>query len=300
MDRKSFLLTSGMAGLYLYARPGISLNQIITARDLQEHLRSLHPVDEPSVDRIVIGDPETKIRKIATAWMPYLKTLEYGVSQGVNVFVVHEPAFYDHWDLEEEKNLFNDFPGTAKEQYRLAVEKKKKWIDDNRLVIIRSHDVPDILKETGMPFALGQKLGLSSRSILRSRDYYNVYQVTPDTAINHAERIAKALKDFGQPGVAFYGDPGRQVSSLGIGTGCICDPAQFADLDPDMVVAIDDTIRTWIQTTYSEDTGKPLIVINHGTSEEMGMRLLNKHLKTTFPDFECIHIDQGCGYRWVS
>jgi hypothetical protein len=59
-------------------------------------------------------------------------------------------------------------------------------------------------------------------------------------------------------------------------------------------------VRTWIQTTFADDTGQPLVIINHGTSEEFGMRLLNSRLKSLFADYDVIHLEQGCGYTWVS
>ena len=90
------------------------------------------------------------------------------------------------------------------------------------------------------------------------------------------------------------------VTSVGIGTGCICDPMEFADLKPDLFVAIDDVVRTWTQTAYAADTGNPLIVINHGTSEEMGMRRLNQIIRQKFPELEVIHFNQGCTYKWIT
>ena len=45
--------------------------------------------------------------------------------------------------------------------------------------------------------------------------------------------------------------------TVGIGTGCICDPMEFADLKPDIFIAIDDVVRTWTQTTFAADTGQP-------------------------------------------
>ena len=48
------------------------------------------------------------------------------------------------------------------------------------------------------------------------------------------------------------------------------------------------------------DTGKPLVVINHGTSEEMGMRLINDYLNRNIPSIEFIHISQGCTYKWIT
>jgi len=67
-----------------------------------------------------------------------------------------------------------------------------------------------------------------------------------------------------------------------------------------MFIAIDDVVRTWTQTTYASDSGQPLIVINHGTSEEAGMRMLNQIIKKKFPKLETIHFEQGCSYKWIT
>ena len=275
-------------------------NSIITAANMQEYLRSLHEVQEPSVDRIVIGDPETKIRKVGTCWQPYSSTLRKAKELGVNLMIVHEPTFYAHWDLDQENDMFERTPSPAKENYMEAVKKKKRWIEENEIVIIRSHDVPDILKGYGIPFSLGHALGYENKDIVRSKDYYNVYRVEEDTAWNVARNIASSLLVLNQPGVAFYGDKDRMVSSVGLGTGCICDPMQYQELEPDLSIGIDDTIRTWTQTSYAEDTGDPLVVINHGTSEEMGMRMLNQYLSKNITDIEFIHLNQGCTYRWIT
>jgi putative NIF3 family GTP cyclohydrolase 1 type 2 len=300
MKRRDFIITTGLASISFGHNSGNTVEEVITAGDLQKYLRNLCPVREPSVDRIIIGDPDTRIKKAGTAWTPYFKTLKYAVSQGINVLVVHEPTFYMHWDLDNKDPYFSNTPSPSKEQYLEAFETKKSWIESTGLVIIRSHDVPDLIKIFGIPFGLGQKLGFKNENIIRFKDYYNVYSVEKDTAANIASKIAVSLKDFNQPGVAFYGDPDRPVSTVGLGTGCICDPQQYAELNPDLFIGIDDTIRTWIQTTYAEDTGKPLIVINHGTSEEMGMRLLNEHLNRNIPSVEFIHINQGCSYKWIT
>jgi hypothetical protein len=70
-------------------------------------------------------------------------------------------------------------------------------------------------------------------------------------------------------------------------------------LNPDMFIAIDDAVQTWTQTTYAKDTGKPLLVINHGTSEEFGIRLLSNNLAKAFPEYEVIHFNQGCTYERI-
>ncbi|MEN8230294.1 MAG: Nif3-like dinuclear metal center hexameric protein [Bacteroidota bacterium] len=299
MKRREFIATSGLAtmGLTLNGMPG---KRITTAADLHEYLRSLYTIKEPSVDRIIAGDPDTKIKKVGTCWMPYFKTLRKAKELGINVLIVHEPTFYTHWDLDGMENLFDRVPSLAQEQYQEAIDKKKKWIEDNNMVIIRSHDVMDIVKGFGMPFALGKALGFDNSDIVRSKDYFNVYRIKPDTSGNVAKTIASSLLELNQPGVAFYGESERIVSTVGLGTGCICNPMQYQELKPDLVIAIDDTIRTWTQTTYAEDTGDPLVVINHGTSEEMGMRLLSQHLTANISGMDFIHLNQGCSYRWIT
>ena len=67
-----------------------------------------------------------------------------------------------------------------------------------------------------------------------------------------------------------------------------------------MFIAITDVVRTWIQTSYARDCGKPLVVIDHGTSEEPGIRMLSDFLTEKLPGTETIHFKQGCTYKWIS
>jgi len=54
----------------------------LRAKDVNAHLRSLAPVAEPSVDRIVIGDPETEVSHIGTCWLPDWDTCRRAVGDG--------------------------------------------------------------------------------------------------------------------------------------------------------------------------------------------------------------------------
>jgi putative NIF3 family GTP cyclohydrolase 1 type 2 len=220
------------------------------------------------------------------------------VAAGVNVLITHEPTFYTHRDLDDVPDFLRRNSEFTKQEYLSQIENKKKWINDNGLVIIRNHDTLDALKDRGIPFAFGQFLGYKNNDIIASRTYYNVYKTEKQKASSFATWLAGKLKELGQPGVAFYGDPDREVSSVGIGTGWICDPMDYGDLKPDVFIAIDDVIKTHIQSVFAADTGHPLIVINHGTSEEMGMRSLNRIIKEKYADFEVIHFPQGCTYKW--
>ena len=281
----------------LFAKPGVVIK---TAGELNAYLRSLIEVNEPSVDKVIVGDPDTQISKIGTAWMPYWHTLKEAKAKGVNTMVVHEPTFYTHRDLEATVGDYLNAPSPAKELYQEQVAAKKQWIEENEMVVIRCHDVLDKIGEYGIPFAFGRALGFSDSDLLRSRTYYNVYSVNPQPAIDVAKRIASILKGVGQPGVAFYGDENYPVKTVGLGTGCICDPMQFMDLDMDLAIAIDDSINTWTQTTYAEDTGRPLVVVNHGSTEEFGMKELSVQMNKALDQHETLHFKQGCSYRWLT
>jgi putative NIF3 family GTP cyclohydrolase 1 type 2 len=259
------------------------------ASDIDLYLKSLAPIPAKTVDRIIIGNPETEVHKIGTAWMPYWDTCREAVAQGVNVLVVHEPTFYTHWDLDGE----NLYPAT--------IADKKRWLEESGLVIIRCHDVLDKIQTAfGIPFAFGRGLGFDDKDILRATIYYNVYHCEPMPALEVARRIAQRIKTLGQPGVGFYGDGTRIVESVGLGTGMICNPIEFAGLQPDMVVVINDAIQTWTQGEFSHDTGQPMVVVDHGVSEEFGVKALHDHLVTTFPQLEVMHFQQGCSYQWIT
>lgn len=304
MKRKDFIKVAALSGTWLAsAGSGVSAYgrsnySALTAADLQEFLTSLVPLKADTVDKIITGNPQTVIKKIGTCWLPYQDTCRKAVAEGVNVLVVHEPTFYTHRDLNEVPGFLKRNSEYTQLEYTTQIENKKRLINDNDLVIIRNHDTLDALKDKGIPFAFGQFLGFSNKDIIASRTYYNVYKFEKQPASSFATKLAGKLRELGQPGLAFYGDPEREVSSVGIGTGWICDPMDYADLKPDVFIAIDDVIKTHIQSVFAADTGHPLILINHGTSEEMGMRSLNSIIKEKYPDIEVMHFPQGCTYRW--
>jgi hypothetical protein len=272
----------------------------LLAKDVAAYLRSLAEVTEPSVDRIVLGDPGTEVAHIGTAWLPYWETCRQAIRDGVNLLIVHEPTFYTHWDLDEKDYGLGSAPPAGKEAYLKAITEKKQWILDNKLVIIRCHDVLDKIGGFGIPFAFGRMLGFRSDDIIRSKPYYNVYRAAPQPAIEVAGEIARRMAEVRQPGVAFYGDRNRRVDSVGVGTGCYCDPIEFMDLAPGLFIALDDVVRTWTQTVFARDTGHPLVVINHGASEEAGVRGMSEHLGKIYAERKVIHYAQGCGYDWVT
>lgn len=98
------------------------------AIELQKFLNSSIPdwkYPLETVDTIKSGDPEIQVTGIAVGWMSYKWALKHAIEMGCNVFVTHEPTYYDHYD-------------NASEIIRMkAVQEKRLFIQDNGLVVIR-------------------------------------------------------------------------------------------------------------------------------------------------------------------
>ena len=253
---------------------------------IRDYLLSLvADLPEPTVDRVIYGDPGAEVTGIAVAWMPYRDTIARAQALGASLLVVHEPTFYDHWDMEGQAAPLP------------AVDEKKALLDTAALAVIRCHDVWDALPGEGIPFAWGRFLGLGEPA--RSVRYYNLYQVEPQPARTLARRVSARTASLGQPAVGFYGDGERTVRTVGLGTGCISDPFTLYDLGADLAVSVDDVVRAWIAGEWCRDTGNPLVVVNHAVSEEPGMAALAAHLARAFPGLPVWHIPQGCSYEPV-
>src|SRR5512146_695111 len=98
--------------------------------ELQAFLRSLNggwlnPGD--TVDTFKAGDPQAEVRAIAVGWMSYRWALQRALDLGCNVFITHEPTYYDHHD--NQPKIFS-LPG---------VRQKQQWIEESGIVILRCH-----------------------------------------------------------------------------------------------------------------------------------------------------------------
>ncbi|MCZ6631999.1 MAG: Nif3-like dinuclear metal center hexameric protein [bacterium] len=257
------------------------------AIEINQHLNAQFSELKPgTVDRVIYGDPDREVEGIAVAWMPYRWALERARELGANVLVTHEPTFYSHRDLEGD---MADEP---------ASKDKQAFIDDLDITVIRCHDVWDALPEIGIPFAWGNFLELGEP--VGGERYYNVYEVDPQPARDFARHVAGRTTELGQPTVEFYGDPDREIRTVGLGTGCISSPFKLYELGADLAISVDDIVRAWVAGEWCQDEGRPLLVVNHCVTEEPGMVTLAQYLEAVYPDIPISHIPQQCTYQSIT
>lgn len=261
------------------------------AKTLQRYLRSLNGgwMDlDNTVDTIKAGSPDLEISGIAVAWMSTLAALRTAHSLDCNVFITHEPTYYNHLDAAD----------SALFQLKGAQE-KRDYIQRLGLVIIRCHDLWDQVPAIGIPDSWGAVLELGD--IIGGSGYYRVYDVSGRTAGHIARQVAAKTAPFGQPGVQLIGDPHQSVERAVIGTGAITPLFLFlTEYQADLAICTDDGFTYWQHGAYARDHKIPVIIVNHAVSEEMGMINLAHHLSQQFPDIPVHHIPQGCDYTLVT
>ena len=76
----------------------------VTAGNVHEYLRSLgadwvNP--NRTVDTFKAGGPEAVVKGIAVGWLSYFDSLRKAHELGCNLFITHEPTYYDHRDRDE-------------------------------------------------------------------------------------------------------------------------------------------------------------------------------------------------------
>jgi putative NIF3 family GTP cyclohydrolase 1 type 2 len=260
------------------------------AQELQAYLRSLNGgwMDiERTVDTFKSGVPEAEITAIAIGWMSYTWALKKALDLGCNVFITHEPTYYDHYDSSQE--VFQRLPD---------VRKKKQFIEERGLIILRCHDLWDQFPAEGIADSWGELLQLGKP--IDGHGYFRVYDVAGKTAGEVAQQVARAASAFGQPAVQLIGSPDQPVTRAFTGTGAITPLGEaVVTYQADLAICSDDGFVYWRDGAYAIDTNLPVILVNHPVSEEAGLMSLAHHLQQQFPFVRVHHIPQSCMYRLV-
>jgi putative NIF3 family GTP cyclohydrolase 1 type 2 len=259
-----------------------------------EVIAHLHSLDDGwvdwscTVDTFKAGGPESNVTSIAVGWKAHMHTLEQAHAKGCDLFVCHEPLFYDHYDRD---TSFFDLP---------AVEKKIEWLAETGMTIMRCHDVWDQVPGIGIPDSWASLLGLTD-PLPGTDGMTRLFDVTGRTAMSVAEQVATALdKRLGTQNVNLIGDPYKSVTKLAIGTGAGTPFITWLrEHNVDIAVVTDDGYTFWREGALAIDHGIPLVVVNHCASEDHGMELLAQHLREQFTDMPVHYLPQGATVQHV-
>ncbi len=242
---------------------------------------------DDTVDTFKAGGPDNQVNGIAVGWMSYTGALEKALELGCNLFITHEPTYYNHRDNDERIFRFDE------------VARKREFIEKNGLTILRCHDMWDQYPEDGIPMSWGRALDLGEP--LAGQGYYYVYDGGGRKALDLVRQMAGRVASMGQPGVQFIGDQDREVGRIALGCGAITPMFEFIEkFGAEMAICTDDGFTYWRDGAFSVDTGFPVAIVNHPVAEEYGMKLLASRLKKVFPAVPVHHLPQNCMYRIIT
>jgi putative NIF3 family GTP cyclohydrolase 1 type 2 len=294
MDRRQFVSSSLLVGSSLYLNSNLVAQENNSAKptagDVHNYLRSLGTnwVDSKhTVDTFKAGSPDMSVKGIAVGWMSYFDSLRRAVELDCNLFITHEPTYYDHRDKNQ--SIF---------EFETAC-KKKEFIEKHNISVIRCHDVWDQYPKLGIPDSWGSFLGF--KNCVLTRDFYRVYELPAVNVIHLARHVASKIATLGQQGVQLVGPTDKTVNRVAIGTGAIT-PFRFMvkQFKPDIIIVTDDGISYWRDAALAIDMDFPMIVVNHPCSEEFGMKNLAAHLSEKYPAVPVHHIPQKCMFKIIN
>jgi putative NIF3 family GTP cyclohydrolase 1 type 2 len=256
-------------------------------------------------DHILFGDPEAEISAIAVGWMPTFPNLKQAADNGCNLFITHEPLYVGC------ANQFEIFIGGPIRDYREPIQnaimleendvwiQKTNWLKANNMTVLRCHDVWDDFPEIGIHGAWAKWLGFTKTPIAHEK-YYEIHDLGTISLEQLTTQLTARVKYLGQPGVMVFGEPNQIVHRIGLGTGAITDYRKMHQMGADVLLITDDGTRQWESAQWSEDSGIPMIMVNHATAEEPGIRTMADYIQKNFPTIPVTPIKRGCLYQWFN
>jgi putative NIF3 family GTP cyclohydrolase 1 type 2 len=247
-----------------------------------------------SVDTVKAGDLSTIAKGIVTTSMATMVVLRQAVRTGANVVITALPTFYGKADLP----TFPTGRGAANQAAAApdpVFAGKNEFISRNKLVVFRFSDhwrqrQPDPLAQ-GIATAFRWAKYQSVVDPLR----FEIPTLRLDALVSH---VKNALRLRG--GIRVVGDPRTRVQRVGLLAGTTSIQAALKML-PDVDVIVAGEVREWESVEYVRDKvfsgdKKGLILVGRVVSEEPGMDVCARWLKTFVSEVPIRHIPAGDPY----
>ena len=253
--------------------------------------------EENTCDRLMAGNWEMQVKKIATTFMATVDVIRRAEAEGVDLIITHEPTWFTgadqtNWLVEDE-----------------VFRMKRALIEHTGISIWRFHDHMHMAIEDGIFRGFEQVTGwepyrMASPSLdtvgSGSTGQLDGCYVIPETTLRGLCEFFK--ERLGMQVVQIVGVPNRKVSRVGVlpgggslGLGTEYMPMQLMR-QRDLDVLICGDITEWTLPAYVRDASqlglnRAILVLGHERSEEPGMKHLVEWLAEIVDDTPVIFLD---------
>jgi putative NIF3 family GTP cyclohydrolase 1 type 2 len=253
-----------------------------TVKEIHEHFLPGSAWEDPAktVDTLKAGDPSRQVTKVAVGWMATIYDLHRAVELGCELFITHEPTFWEH-AAPELKN--RHAPGGAA---------KTQLLEESGMAVLRCHDAWDKWPEIGIRDAWARGLGLAEL-VCESDDGWSAMYSIPRTKLRtFAEEILARVKPIGQDNLQVMGDPEMKISRPCIGVGCYTPGLDLVAKGGDCLIGnFDGTWYYWEHRERFVECGAAVITVEHGCTEHWGMKNCADYVAVTWPELEVHYLD---------
>ncbi|HVV44073.1 MAG TPA: Nif3-like dinuclear metal center hexameric protein [Bryobacteraceae bacterium] len=290
LSRRRFTLLAGSAVSVpaLRAQPGAPATSVVDR--IVKELGGEAPPN--SADGFKAGDPNGPVHGIATTAMATVDVLRQAVKAKTNLVLSYEPVFFSRADRPATPG--GRGPGGLDPEDPVY-KAKKKFIEDNGLIVYRFHDRWQAHRGNDMEIALAETLGWAKN---RAKAGDVLYDIPPATAEQVVANIRKRLKLNG--GLRAVGDRTAQVRRILLHPGAMTPAIMWTRYtEADLIVAGE--VREWENTHFAADlftAGEKhgLVTVGRVVSEDPGMRLCSTWIQSIFKEFPVQHFDAGDAY----
>ena len=251
-------------------------------------------------DGFKYGDPATEVTGIVFTFQATFEVLKKAVGAKKNFVISHERMFWDH--IDDVGTLKHDkaFEVTGSLEADSVFQAKRRYCEENGLVVWRFHDHQHMLKPDPILSGLTARLGWQGYTVpVQGQMIPFAYEIPETTLRDLARHVSQSIDSRD---VRVIGDPAMPVRRVGIGAHKLIEilkPLQTCDVvlmsepqDCDAFPYLRDGISLGLPHP------KGLIAITHEKFEEFGEESAPAWLKPLVPEVPIEFISAGNPY-WI-
>jgi putative NIF3 family GTP cyclohydrolase 1 type 2 len=274
---------------------------VVTAQGIEDRIwKDLGGGWKPdTVDSFKAGDPSTVVTGIVATSLASLDVLERALKVGANLIVTCEPTFFARADSPTPPAMRGFGAASpapsASPPHDPVFSAKNEFIEKHNLVILRMSEhwglrTPDL-------FAQGLASTLGWSKFATAGDPRIV--IVPETSLkNLVFHVKDKLQMRG--GMRVVGDPQLRVRKVALLPGSTALGASLKAL-PEVDAILAGEVREWEAVEYVRDTvtlggKKSLTLVGRIVSEEPGMQLCARWMKTIVPEVASTWLSAGDAY----